>query len=139
MVPPLLNILRLVLGPALVFSFINAYVSNYGRNTRTTKTCRARTSCRILLHGYLCVYSSYGFIICVLVGNANGTLGSTFFTNGAADAIGMCLIAVNPLRVAASRAWSFEFAMKICDARIRCDSIVRIRCDLPRNRDKSSP
>ena len=24
----------------------------------------------------------------------------------------MCLIAVNPLRVAASRAWSFEFAMR---------------------------
>ena len=79
MVPPLLNILRLVLGPALVFSFINAYLSNYGRNTRTTKTCRARTSCHILLHGYLCVYSSYGFIICVLVGNANETLGSTVF------------------------------------------------------------
>ena len=75
-------------------------------------------SSRILLHGYLCVYSSYGFIICVLVGNSNGTLRSIFFTTGAADAIGMCLIAVNPLRVAASRAWSFEFAMKIRDARI---------------------
>ena len=78
-IPPLLKILRLVLGPALVFSFINSYLSIYGRNTRTTKTCRTRTSCRILMHGYLCVYSSYGFIICVLVGNANGTLGSTFF------------------------------------------------------------
>ena len=74
MVPPLLNILRLVLRPALVFSFINAYLPNYGCNTRTMKTCHARTLCRIPLHGYLCVYCSYGFITCVLVGNMYGTL-----------------------------------------------------------------
>ena len=34
MVPPLLNILRLVLGPALVLSFINEYLYNYGCNQR---------------------------------------------------------------------------------------------------------
>ena len=46
--PALLNILRLVLEPASVFSFINAFSSNYGCNTRTTKTCCARIS--IVLH-----------------------------------------------------------------------------------------
>ena len=55
MVPPLLNILRLVLEPASVFSFINAFPSNYGCNTRTTKTCRARIS--IVLHLAVRVFS----------------------------------------------------------------------------------
>ena len=34
----------------------------------------------------------------------------------------MCLIAVNPLRVAASRAWSFEFAMKFA---MRASAVTR--------------